>query len=412
MTITAAVIGCGNISQYHFSGLEKCGAKVKWVCDLSEEAAQPYKEKFGAQYTADFMETINDPEVDVVFVILISSLHKKICTAAIEAGKAIICEKTLAENSDDAAEITKLAREHGTLFYTSYMKRFFPAARKAKELLPELGQIIVSYVRVFQSWGKLWSEPPTSGFAWTPPGGVSVIKQNYGGGILTCGGSHMLDMTLYLLMQGMAVIDPTFKPESGLTSPRLGLVSVNADPLISSVITQLLDSTDIPVEGVLLPSFSDAFVAGMALINAETWAACGHLLETGKVGDDVAQRLQNAAATTKEQLNSAEWLREQFTQEVDEALKRVTALVLPSLPSFPMSLAEAKEGKTDLSISALVRPFNLSGHPALTIPLETTDKRPVGLQLVGRKGEDEVLCQLACLLSEFISNPRNKGGES
>ncbi len=215
-----------------------------------------------------------------------------------------------------------------------------------------------------------------------------------------------------MLMQGMAVIDPTFKPESGLTSPRLGLVSVNADPLISSVITQLLDSTDIPVEGVLLPSFSDAFVAGMALINAETWAACGHLLETGKVGDDVAQRLQNAAATTKEQLNSAEWLREQFTQEVDEALKRVTALVLPSLPSFPMSLAEAKEGKTDLSISALVRPFNLSGHPALTIPLETTDKRPVGLQLVGRKGEDEVLCQLACLLSEFISNPRNKGGES
>ena len=215
-----------------------------------------------------------------------------------------------------------------------------------------------------------------------------------------------------MLMQGMAVIDPTFKPESELTSPRLGLVSVNADPLISSVITQLLDSTDIPVEGVLLPSFSDAFVAGMALINAETWAACGHLLETGKVGDDVAQRLQNAAATTKEQLNSAEWLREQFTQEVDEALKRVTALVLPSLPSFPMSLAEAKEGKTDLSISALVRPFNLSGHPALTIPLETTDKRPVGLQLVGRKGEDEVLCQLACLLSEFISNPRNKGGES
>ena len=70
-----------------------------------------------------------------------------------------------------------------------------------------------------------------------------------------------------MLMQGMAVIDPTFKPESELTSPCLGLVSVNADPLISSVITQLLDSTDIPVEGVLLPSFSDAFVAGMALIN-------------------------------------------------------------------------------------------------------------------------------------------------
>lgn len=208
-----------------------------------------------------------------------------------------------------------------------------------------------------------------------------------------------------MLMQGMTIIDPTFKRIPELASIRLGLVCVDADPSISTLITQFLDHTNIPVDDVLLPSFSDAFVAGMALINSETWEACGHLLETGKVGQDVAQRLKNAAATTDEQLRNAELLREQFTQEVDEALKRVTALVLPTLPSFPMRLAEAKEGKTDLSISALVRPFNLSGHPALSIPLETTDNRPVGLQLVGRKGEDEVLCQLACLLSEFILSP-------
>jgi predicted dehydrogenase len=213
MTITAAVIGCGNISQYHFSGLEKCGANVKWVCDLSEESARPYAEQFEAQYTANYMDTINDSEVDVIFVILISSLHKEICTAAIKAGKAVVCEKTLAVNSKDAAEITNLAREHGTLFYTSYMKRFFPAAQKAKKLLPQLGQIIVSYVRVYQPWGNLWSEPPTEGSAWTPPGGESIIRKNYGGGILTCGGSHMLDITLFLLGRPDRLFGSVYTPK-------------------------------------------------------------------------------------------------------------------------------------------------------------------------------------------------------
>ncbi len=37
--LTAAVIGCGNISQYHFSGLAKAGARIKWVCDLNEASA-------------------------------------------------------------------------------------------------------------------------------------------------------------------------------------------------------------------------------------------------------------------------------------------------------------------------------------------------------------------------------------
>ena len=214
MTINAAVIGCGNISQYHFSGLEKYGANVKWVCDLSEEAARPWNEKFNAEYTADYREVVADPAVDVVFVVLISSLHKQICTEAIEAGKAVVCEKTLAENSEDAANIIKLAQERNTIFYTSYMKRFFPAVQKTKELLPELGQLITSYAKVFQCWGPLWSKPPTEGFAWTPPGGESVIKKNYGGGILTCGGSHMLDLIIFLFGRPEYLYGSVYIPEN------------------------------------------------------------------------------------------------------------------------------------------------------------------------------------------------------
>jgi predicted dehydrogenase len=199
MGITAAVIGCGNISRFHFSGLEKAGPKVKWVCDLDEEAMGPWAKQFEAQVTADFREALADPEVDVVHVTLISSLHKRICLEAIAAGKAVVCEKTLTESAADSLEIVQAAATKGTVFYTSYMKRYIPAVAKAKELLPSLGRILSTRIQAFQQWGNLWEETPSEGFFASGGSGKSEVVRRYGGGILVCGGSHILDLVLFLL---------------------------------------------------------------------------------------------------------------------------------------------------------------------------------------------------------------------
>lgn len=199
MELNVGVIGCGGISRFHFAGLAKAGAKIGWVCDLSEAAARPWAQKFEARYTGDYRQVINDPAVQVVDVTTISRMHKPICLAAIAAGKAVICEKTLAENADDALQIVQAAERRNTILYTSYMKRFIPAVQKAKELLPSLGQILTTHIRAYQCWGDLWSSTPKEGFFHTTPGGVSDVRSRYGGGILTCGGSHILDMVNFLL---------------------------------------------------------------------------------------------------------------------------------------------------------------------------------------------------------------------
>ncbi|MCK5803335.1 MAG: Gfo/Idh/MocA family oxidoreductase [Lentisphaeria bacterium] len=199
MPLRAAVIGCGNISKFHFSGLEKASAEVTWVCDLNEAAARPWAEKFGARYTADYREIIADSTVDMIVVTPVSKVHKPICLAAIEARKAVICEKTLATSARDAFEIVQAAEQADTIFYTSYMKRFIPAVEQAKALLPSLGRILSTHIRAYQCWGKLWSEAPQEGFMHTPAGGVSDLVRNYGGGILVCGGSHILDLVCFLL---------------------------------------------------------------------------------------------------------------------------------------------------------------------------------------------------------------------
>ncbi|MFA5205017.1 MAG: Gfo/Idh/MocA family oxidoreductase [Lentisphaeria bacterium] len=197
--VTVGVVGCGNISRFHFSGLEKAGARIKWVCDLNEAVARPWADKFGATYTADFRQIVADPEVTLVDVTTVSAVHKTICLAAIAAGKAVICEKTLAENPDDALAIVQAAAAKGTILYTSYMKRFMPAMAKAKELLPALGRLITTHIRAHQCWGDQWGENPKEGFFFTPPGGKSLVRKNYGGGILVCGGSHLLDLVGFFL---------------------------------------------------------------------------------------------------------------------------------------------------------------------------------------------------------------------
>jgi predicted dehydrogenase len=126
-------------------------------------------------------------------------VHKAICLDAIAAGKAVVCEKTLATSAADAFEIVQAAEEAGTIFYTSYMKRFIPAVEQAKALLPSLGRIVSTYIRSYQGWGNLWGGNPDDGFFHTPPGGSSQLVRNYGGGILVCGGSHILDLVCFLL---------------------------------------------------------------------------------------------------------------------------------------------------------------------------------------------------------------------
>lgn len=199
MNVVAGVIGCGNIARLHFAGLAEAGVRVKWVCDPDEAAAAPWVKQLGAEYAADYRRVLEDPDVDVVDLLTLPSTHRTLCLDSIEAGKAVICEKTLAVNSDDALAIVRAAEDAGTIFYTAYMKRFLPAVKKARELLPSLGRILSTHIRAYQPWGALWDVNPEAGFAHKPQEGPSEVVRKYGGGILICGGSHILDLVCFFL---------------------------------------------------------------------------------------------------------------------------------------------------------------------------------------------------------------------
>ena len=97
--------------------------------------------------------------------------------------------------------------------------------------------------------------------------------------------------------------------------------------------------------------------------------------------------------------------------EVDRALHGVDALVLPTLgiPAPPIGAQTMPvKGGSDTVRALMLRStqaFNLSGHPAISIPCgQTRDGMPVGIQLVGHKGRTPALVQAALAVEAAIAS--------
>lgn len=101
--------------------------------------------------------------------------------------------------------------------------------------------------------------------------------------------------------------------------------------------------------------------------------------------------------------------KELIAREVDRALDEVDVLVLPALaiPAPPLGAQTMPvKGGPDAVRTLMLRcsqPFNLSGHPAISIPCgKTRDGMPIGLQLVGHKGRTPALVQAALAVEAAI----------
>lgn len=204
-----------------------------------------------------------------------------------------------------------------------------------------------------------------------------------------------LAASLPMLVRAMTIIDATFAPAQVPQKAKIGVLRVTAEARVQKVVHNALMASGLQLGNTELKYFGAAYDAGMVIINRETFDACGYLLEAGGVGGDVAGRLAAAEQTTTSAVSEAEEIRRHFAAEVDAALSIFDVLALPTMPDFPLRLEEAGDTRAVLGMTSLVRPFNLSGHPAITIPLGSEEGLPVGLQLVGGKGEDEKLLAIA-----------------
>jgi aspartyl-tRNA(Asn)/glutamyl-tRNA(Gln) amidotransferase subunit A len=85
-----------------------------------------------------------------------------------------------------------------------------------------------------------------------------------------------------------------------------------------------------------------------------------------------------------------------FTEAVDQVLKQVDVLVCPTVP-YPATVKDPSFEDGNIDISQRTIPFNVSGHPALTVSAGNTvsENLPIGLQIIGLYYDEKTIYRVA-----------------
>src|SRR3954452_12358275 len=105
--VKTAVIGTGFMGKVHSEAIRRLG-HVDLVAIAAHTAAEAaaFGESIGVERTTDsYMELLADPSIEAVHVCTPNALHFPVSKAALQAGKAVLCEKPLSMSVAEAQEM-------------------------------------------------------------------------------------------------------------------------------------------------------------------------------------------------------------------------------------------------------------------------------------------------------------------
>jgi predicted dehydrogenase len=139
------VIGTGTIAAAFVTDLGLLpDADVVAVGSRSQDSVDVFADEFDiARRHPSYQALVEDPDVDVVYVSTPHTGHFPAAMLAIEAGKAVLCEKPFTLNAAEAADLIAAARQRGVFLMEAMWTRFLPHVVRIRELLAEgtLGEI-------------------------------------------------------------------------------------------------------------------------------------------------------------------------------------------------------------------------------------------------------------------------------
>jgi len=190
--VRIGIIGAGFARTTQIPGFRNCeGAQIVAIASAHSEHAEEVAREFEIPYVeSDWRALVARDDVDLVSVATPVVTHCEMTLAALENGKAVLCEKPMAMNADEARRMTERAREAGVLALIDHELRFLPGRLKMRELLHdgEIGKVRHAKL-TFRSDSRADVNRPWNWW--------SDIKQ--GGGTLGAIGSHVIDGFRWML---------------------------------------------------------------------------------------------------------------------------------------------------------------------------------------------------------------------
>ncbi|MBE0537351.1 MAG: Gfo/Idh/MocA family oxidoreductase [Phycisphaerae bacterium] len=153
--ISAAVVGAGFIGPVHVEGLRRANVPVAGIMGVTPEESKSAAAalKLPRAYTS-LQEILADASVAAVHIATPNRLHFEMAKAVLAAGKHVLCEKPLAMNSTESAQLVQLAKQAGVAAGVNYNIRYYPLCLEAAERVRQgqVGDVFAVCGSYVQDW--------------------------------------------------------------------------------------------------------------------------------------------------------------------------------------------------------------------------------------------------------------------
>ncbi len=130
--------GLGSMGRNHLRVIgTRPNVRLSAVADPVAEARSAAAGQSGAAAFTDPLAMIREADLDAVVIAAPTTAHLPLALAAIGRGIAVLVEKPLATNVDEALEIAAASRATGVPVQVGHVERFNPAVRELGRLLHE-----------------------------------------------------------------------------------------------------------------------------------------------------------------------------------------------------------------------------------------------------------------------------------
>lgn len=189
--IGAAVVGTGFIGVVHVEALRRLGVQVHGVVGSTHDRAQARSRELNLPPAYESFEAmLADERVDVVHIASPNHLHHRQASAALHAGKHVVCEKPLAMTPAESADLLHIAEQSDLVHAVNFNLRFYPICQHVHGSIRagDLGDVRLVSGHYLQDWLLLDTD-----WNWR-------LEPELGGGLRAVAdiGSHWMDLTSFL----------------------------------------------------------------------------------------------------------------------------------------------------------------------------------------------------------------------
>lgn len=136
-------------------------AKIKGIHDINIERLKEIKDKYGIESVKSYIELLDDEDIDIIYLAVPPKYHYPIALDIFNSGKHFICEKPLANSTEEAKTMYELSEKMNIITAINFPTMYTKAFEKMESLIKEgfIGDLVrVEFQGYFAQWPRLWQQ--------------------------------------------------------------------------------------------------------------------------------------------------------------------------------------------------------------------------------------------------------------